>query len=384
MNPVSLTASPDVVAKGIATTENFPGWVHQLDPFVVQFTEHLGVRWYGLAYLLGFVTGFLLMVFIARRTDTKTTGGLPEDKVADFILAIVLGTMIGGRLGYAIFYSQELLTKVSSEFPYWGVLRVWEGGMASHGGIAGIIIASIWFSQRNKIDWMHLGDLSTLGGSIGVCAGRIANFMNGELYGRPVASPIAWAVKFPSEGFLWLKHDAEQLISDPTPGLLLRLQAAAEAIGIPANQWLEWCSRVRTSIPARLHIQDAINKMITATEHGGTAVVQALEPVLTARHPYQIYGSVLEGALLFATAFLVWQKPRKPGVVGGIWITAYAALRILGEEFRMPDAHLGYQFLGLTRGQWISVAMLACGIAVLVYAIKRKTQPMGGWGKQAS
>lgn len=376
------------MAKGIATNDNLPGWVHQLDPFLIQFSEQIGVRWYGLAYLTGFFVGFFIMTLIARRGLVADDGTrtLPEEKLGDYLLAVVLGTMIGGRVGYALFYSQDLLTDFSGSFPFWGVLRVWEGGMASHGGMLGIILAAVWYARRNKQDWMNLGDLTTLGGSLGICAGRIANFINGELYGRPIPSADSFfarfAVKFPTEPYLWLKYDAEKAISDSSPDLLPRLANAAQAVGIESSRWLDAASRVRTSLGARAEIQNGIQKMIEATQSHNQAVIDALQQVLTARHPYQIYGALLEGLLLFIIAGAVWYKPRKPGVVGGVWLVAYAIVRICTEHFRMPDAHIGYQLLGLTRGQWLSVAMLLGSLGVLIYALKRDKPKIGGWGKR--
>lgn len=149
-----------------------------------------------------------------------------------------------------------------------------------------------------------------------------------------------------------------------------------------AAQWTETCSRVRTSLAARSEVQSVIQKIVAATESGNDAVLKALEPVLTSRHPYQIYAALLEGLLLLIIAWFAWKKPRKPGVIGGIWLTSYALVRIFTEGFRMPDAHIGFQLLGLTRGQWLSVAMLLGSIAVLVYALKRDKLPIGGWGKR--
>lgn len=393
----TVAAGPDAIAKGIAVAENLPGWVHQMNPFLIQLTENIGIRWYGLAYLTGFFVGYFIMVVIARRGLVAADGtrSLPEEKLGDYLLAIVLGTMIGGRVGYALFYSQDLLTDFSMKFPFWGVLRVWEGGMASHGGMLGIILAAAWYAHRQNRraekttppqDWMNLGDLTTLGGSLGICAGRIANFINGELYGRPIESVKSfgaeWAVKFPTEAYLWLKYDAEKQITSSSPDLLPRLANAAEAVGMKASHWLEIVARVRTSMPARAEVQNVILKIISATEQHNQTVIAALEPVLTARHPYQLYGSLLEGLLLFLIAAAVWYKPRKPGVVGGIWLISYAIVRIITESIRMPDAHLGYQLLGLTRGQWLSVAMLVGSIGVLVYALRRNKLPIGGWGQR--
>lgn len=385
-------AGAEAIAKGIATDKVPSGWVHDLDPFLLQFTEQIGIRWYGLAYLSGFFVGFWLISVIARRGLVASDGSrsLPEERIGDFVLAVVIGTMLGGRVGYALFYSQDLITDLSTKFPFWGVLRVWEGGMASHGGMLGIIFAAVYFARKNGFDWMNLGDLTTLGGSLGIFFGRIANFMNGELYGRPVhldangASTVPWAVKFPSEAYLWLKHDAEKAISDSSPDLLPRLSATVESLGVSSTHWAELCTRVRTNLSARAEVQSIIQKIIAATESGNETVLKALEPVLTSRHPYQIYAAILEGLLLLIIALMVWKKPRKPGVVGGVWLTSYALVRIFTEGFRMPDAHIGFQLFGLTRGQWLSVAMLLGSIGVLVYAMKRNKMPIGGWGKRSA
>lgn len=356
-------------------------WVHNLDPFLIQFSENFGIRWYGMAYLTGFVVGALLMIFLARRGR----GTLKAEMVTDYITYVVLGTMIGGRLGYALFYSQDLLTDFSSKFPYWGVLRVWEGGMASHGGIIGVIVAAALFAKRHKLDWRHLGDLTVLGGSIGIFFGRIANFINGELFGREASASLPWAVKFPSEMFLWLKQDAERSLTDtaPTGELLSRLNNVIEAMGQNVDQWNSWVSQVRSSGSARYQIQVVIDKIIHTVQSGDENVRALLGQVLTPRHPSQLYEALLEGLFLFVVIFIFWRKPRKPGVVGGLWLTLYALVRIIGEQFRMPDAHIGFQLFGLTRGQWLSIAMLIGAIAFWLWNARRKVPVISGWGPEA-
>lgn len=355
-------------------------WVHDLDPFLIQFSESFGIRWYGLAYLAGFILGAMLMIFVARR-GRGGPGTLRPELVTDYVTYLVLGTMIGGRLGYAVFYSQDLLTDFSSQFPYWGVLRVWEGGMASHGGIIGVMVAAWLFARRHKLNWLHLGDHIVLGGSLGIFFGRIANFINGELFGREASSSLPWAVKFPGEMYLWLKHDAEKKISDLTagPDLLPKLSEAVQTMGVSLEQWTSWVGQVRTSRNAQTQIQSVIENAIQAVQNGNAQVKAALAEVLTPRHPSQLYEAFLEGLLLFIVALIVWRKPQKPGVVGAIWLTVYAAVRIIGEQFRMPDAHIGFQLLGLTRGQWLSIVMLAASGIFLYWVMRRPAGQMGGW-----
>src|SRR5690606_33488852 len=108
----------------------------------------------------------------------------------------------------------------------------------------------------------------------------------------------------------------------------------------------------------------------------------ALAPALTPRHPSQLYGALLEGLLVFLVLFFVWRKPRKPGVIGAIFFVVYATMRIIVEEFRMPDAHIGYQLFGLTRGQWLSVGLLGVGLLCLLFWSRRKVERLGGWARK--
>jgi len=354
-------------------------WVHNLNPFLIQFTSTFGIRWYGLAYLTGFVVGAMMMIFIAKR-GRRT---ISPEMVTDYITYVVLGVMIGGRLGYAIFYSPDLLTDFSSSFPFWGVLRVWEGGMASHGGMIGVLVAALLFARRHKLDWRHLGDLTVLGGSVGIFFGRIANFINGELFGREAPPGFPIVAKFPGEMFLWLKHDREKTLTDASADLLPKMNDAVKALGIDFNQWTQSASQVRTNPGARYQVQVVINQIIEAIQHGNEAVRVALGTQLTPRYPSQLFEACLEGLLMFLIAFFFWRKPRKPGVVGSLWLTCYAIVRIIGEQFRLPDADIGYQLWGLTRGQWLSIGMLVISLGLLVYTSRRRVPVIGGWGPEA-
>ena len=105
-------------------------WVHDLDPFLIQFSGSMGIRWYGLAYVTGFICAFFFMKWFSE----KKISSLTVDQASDFLTSLILGVLFGGRIGYALFYSPQLFTDFRSDFPFWGVLAVWEGGMASHGG----------------------------------------------------------------------------------------------------------------------------------------------------------------------------------------------------------------------------------------------------------
>lgn len=145
-----------------------------------------GVRWYGVAYLLGLILGVWLLDRW-RRADRLP---LKKNELTDFAISLFLGIMIGGRLGFCFFYAPHM-TFTNPLF----VFKVWHGGMSSHGGMVGLAVACVWFARSRARKPLVLVDAVGAVAAIGVIAGRIANFINGELWGRPTKVP--WAVIFP-------------------------------------------------------------------------------------------------------------------------------------------------------------------------------------------
>jgi phosphatidylglycerol:prolipoprotein diacylglycerol transferase len=161
-------------------------WVHDFRPFLVQFSGNFGIRYYGLAYLAGFVAAGGLLYYYHRR------GRSPFDfnAISDLMTYIVVGVLIGGRLGYFLLYRFDTLQTDPLE-----LLRVWEGGMASHGGFVGVLGALWWWARRRRVPVLAVSDLVVTTAPAGLFFGRIANFINGELYGKITSVP--WAGIFP-------------------------------------------------------------------------------------------------------------------------------------------------------------------------------------------
>lgn len=366
-------------------------YVHDIDPFALQFPQSIaeifgnfpegfGIRWYGLAYLAGFVLGYYCIRIMCRRKTTP----LSENQLMDFITYVAIGVLAGGRLGYALFYSPELLTDFGGEFPFWGVLKVHQGGMASHGGILGVMLAVWLFAKKHKLPFWHLQDLTVFGGALGFFFGRIANFINGELYGREIHSHVPWAVQFPQEIYLWAQEKVSKLAElGPAVERLGQVKTSfGETLELSSSTWQGWVMNFRTDSGSRRAVELVMEKLIQATQTGNEAVREALGHVLTPRHPSQLYQSFLEGLLVFLILAWIWRKPRKPGVISAWFGLLYCAARIIGEQFRMPDAHLGFQALGLTRGQWLSIGMIVVALMILMWALKFEKAPrMGGWSR---
>lgn len=345
--------------------------VHDLNPFLWQISGNFGLRWYGLSYMMGFICAFFIIGWLAKRQRA----GLQPNMVGDFITYTAIGTLVGGRLGYCLFYAPDLFLKFKGDFPFWGVLAVNEGGMASHGGMIGIAIACILFSRKYAINMLYLFDLVTVGGPIGVFFGRIANFINGELVGRPSDPDFPLAVKFPQDIGMWPTQE---------PGRLPELANVVDKVGIPREQWMEWVDKFRIDATARDHIYNGINQIIEAIQHGNTAAKEAIAPLLIARHPSQLYAAFGEGLLIFLVLFFLWRRPRKPGFISASFVILYGLVRIADEHFRMPDAHIGFQWLGFTRGQWLSIVMVGVGLVLMFIWTRASTLKIQGWSRDRS
>jgi len=166
----------------------FAYYLHNLDPIIFRIYDNVGPRWYGLAYVAAFVSSYFLFLWLSKRGYAD----LPPQRVSDFITGCALfGVIIGGRLGYVLFYKPEMLREPLSIF------RVWEGGMSSHGGMVGLLLFTLYYARRHKISWLNLGDNLVVTAPLGLFFGRCANFINGELYGR--IANVPWAMQFPKE-----------------------------------------------------------------------------------------------------------------------------------------------------------------------------------------
>lgn len=161
-----------------------------LDPILVSVGP-LVIRWYALAYLAGFLLGWRLCLWLAHRNPE----GPPPNLYDDFLTWAVIGTVLGGRLGYVLFYQPVSFLHNPLEIFY-----VWHGGMSFHGGMLGVIAATWFFTRKNRISFFAFSDLLACVTPIGLGLGRIANFINGELYGR--VTDVSWAVLFPRGGDL--------------------------------------------------------------------------------------------------------------------------------------------------------------------------------------
>ena len=255
----------------------------QFDPVFFSIGP-VAVRWYGLMYLVGFVAFVLLGKWRARRDPGR---GMGESDVDDLLLYGVLGVILGGRLGYVLFYKPAYYLEHPLE-----VLQIWAGGMSFHGGFIGVMLAVAVFCARRGKRWIGVMDFVAPLVPLGLAAGRLGNFINGELPGRP--TDLAWGMWFPQ-----------------------------------------------------------------------------VDRVPIARHPSQLYQFALEGLALFAILWWFSRKPRPAGAVSGAFLVGYGAFRFLAEFARQPDDFLGLLALGLSMGQWLSLPMIAAGLAMLAWSYRK-------------
>jgi phosphatidylglycerol---prolipoprotein diacylglyceryl transferase len=340
-------------------------WVHNLDPVLLPVWGPLQLRWYGLAYLAGFVAAYVLLKRFAR----KGLWVLKEEEVPDFIAyGAMFGVFLGGRLGYVLFYMIPD-RGIGSVLDDPGVIfRVWDGGMASHGGFLGLMIFTLIFAWRKKRSWPGVGDGLVVVCPLGLLFGRVANFINGELYGR-LATSVPWAVKFPASL-------ADAATKDPE-----RFEKAMGAVVAEDPEqfggWAQGYFRARDAgdFEQARSLAGGFTQHVEVVARDNAAVSEAMRPYLEPLHPSQLYEALLEGAVLFGVLYFL--RVRFPnlahGVLTGLFFILYAVFRIVVEGYREPDAAWVVEGV-LTKGQFYSLFMIVIGVGFLIYARGRGRQ----------
>lgn len=305
-------------------------YVHDWDPVIIDIWRGIKLRWYGFSYLLAFVVAYYLLCYLSRRKLWV----IAEKNIGDFIaLLAMIGVFIGGRLGYVLFYMLPAEGMSFLREDPLSVLRVWDGGMASHGGFLGVAIFTYFYARKHKLSWTGIGDGICIVAPLGLLFGRLANFINGELYGR-VAPNLAWGVKFPQALTTESYTVQESIILDCAD----RAPEFAEMVTTPHG--------------------------LTEAVRLSPEVKQIAAEYLTARHPSQLYEGLLEGVVLFALMwFLRFRYPKAPhGMITGIFFILYGIFRTVVEQYREPDSAM---IAALTKGQFYSLFMILAGLAFL-------------------
>ncbi|MGL9733458.1 MAG: prolipoprotein diacylglyceryl transferase [Symbiopectobacterium sp.] len=275
----------------------------QFDPVIFSLGP-VSLHWYGLMYLVGFVFAMWLAVRRANKPGSVWT----KEEVENLLYIGFLGVFVGGRLGYALFYA---FPSFISNPLY--LFKVWDGGMSFHGGLVGVICVMLWFARRTKSHFFQVADFIAPLIPFGQGAGRLGNFINGELWGR-VTTDTPWAILFPGAR----SEDVMLAVINP--------------------QW-----------------QAIFNQYC-----------------MLPRHPSQLYQMALEGIALFILLNLFIRKPRPMGSVSGLFLIGYGVFRIITEFFRQPDPQLGLFGNFISMGQILSLPMVFAGILMMVLAYRRK------------
>lgn len=335
-------------------------YVHHIDPFAIQFTENFGIRWYGLSYVAGFLAAYLLIRWFVRLKACE----LKQPEVADFITIVAIaGVMLGGRLGFMLFYNRQDFFADPLIF-----FRFHQGGMASHGAIFAIVLVTFLYARYKKISWPGLGDNLVTVAPVGIFFGRIANFVNGELYGRITNSSLA--MKFPDELHGTSEQDG-QISWDYSTQDLRDFAARCMEVAPDLQVNVENYVTIAAQTGENPHHQIASDIIQASNEN--EQVRNLLAEILNPRHPSQLYEAAAEGLILFLILLAVRLKWKNAyhGVLTGLFFVLYAIGRIAVENLRHPDSNM---IGSLTKGQFYSLFMIAVGIAFLVFGFLKKRQ----------
>lgn len=266
----------------------------------------LSVHWYGLMYMLGFI-GFLILGRLRIRQGLYPSWKAEE--LDDLLFYGVLGVIIGGRFGYVFFYKPDYYFSHILD-----MFKVWEGGMAFHGGFLGVLVAMLAFARKSGRRFFQITDFIAPLVPLGLGFGRLGNFINGELWGRMTSVDSFWAMVFPQA------RNADALLAQSQPELTTLIN-----------------------------------------QYGGLP-----------RHPSQLYQFALEGVMLFVLLWLYAGKPRKTGQVSAVFLIAYGAFRFIAEFAREPDDFLGLLAMNFSMGQWLSIPMILLGLHLLWWSSRQK------------
>ncbi|OHD56419.1 MAG: prolipoprotein diacylglyceryl transferase [Spirochaetes bacterium GWF1_51_8] len=289
-----------------------------INPVIFAITDTFAIRWYSMMYVVGFLLAYLFFKYYIKKGVLK----VKIEEMGDVLFVVILGVLVGGRLGYILFYNLGYYLQNPLE-----MLMVWKGGMSFHGGFIFSILAVAIYLNNKKKSFIDYADLFMIPLPLGLFFGRWGNFVNGELWGNATDAP--WGMLF----------GPKPEIGNPGPSLY--------SVSEP------WVTAMAKKV--------------------GIDILPGQTMVNLPRHPSQIYEMLMEGAILFTIVFLVFRlvknKPR--GLIFAIFTTGYGLARFIAENFRQPDAQLGY-LAGdwLTMGMVLSLPMVLLGIAGIILSLK--------------
>jgi phosphatidylglycerol:prolipoprotein diacylglycerol transferase len=307
-----------------------------------------------LAYGTIFVFAWLMCYVWWRRGSFRVR----KRMVLDSVLVAVAAIVIGGRLGEAIFYQPEYFFSRPERLIFNA------GGFTIHGMIAGVIIAFWFWAKWIKRPWFHLLDQSVIFVAFGTPLGRIANFLSGDLWGRE--SDLPWATRFPLRGPLF-----RRVVANANGETFVVVHEQPEQISWPwqdppdTDTWLEpWTPDQGYEVLKEAPWQNY------PVGHDSNVWQKVQMVVTTPRHPSQLYQAITEGLILLVILVLVRSKATRVGTLSAAFLVAYGGLRMVSEFFRQPEPGLGF-LLGLTRGQLLSLSMVAGGLILFAFIRKR-------------
>ena len=273
------------------------------------------IRWYALGYIAGLLVAWrYALVLINRPALWGGTAPTDRDGIDDLLFYATLGVILGGRIGYILFYQLPYQWDQTMSDPI-SLLRIWEGGMSFHGGMIGVALAVIWIARQRGVELTRIADIGGVTAGFGIFFVRFANFMNAELYGRPTPEGSSWGMIFP-----------EGIVPGSTPS----------AYNWAASEWV----------------------------YRGDEV---------ARYPSQIYEAVLEGLIpVIICSVLVWffRSLHRPGLTAGLFLLMYGFGRTIAELYREPDAFVEGLPEWITMGQILSIPMWVGGAWLIWNALK--------------
>lgn len=318
--------------------------VHEWGPIAFNLFGGVQIHWLGLFLLMGILAAASITRWLAGRQGV----GMTRPMVGAAVTWIAISALVGGRLGYCLFYQPDLFIKFKSAFPYWGILASGEGGFSWHGSVLGVVFGGILYSVRTGLGQLYVFDLAAFAAPVVIFFSRLGSFVNGEILGRVAPAGTPLAMKYPTEIERW---------------------------SVEAPEKFAQLGHLGTTEPAEI---------LARLRAGEESVRQLVLPMLESRHAVQLYSALAEGLGIFCVLFLVWKNPRRSGVVTA-WYLILAGLVGLGiHSYEWVDPTRVAMIFGFDRYQWLSATTVLFGVICYVFWTRTTSIAVPGWDRGAN
>jgi|GEM_PF-5623646 len=316
--------------------------IHDFGPEMLTLFGALRLQWFGSFVFVGVIVSAWFASWIAHRQNA----GFSQALVGSALSWMFIGSLLGGRIGYGLFYDTNMFFRFRPEFPVWGLLAFSEGGLSWHGAVLGALVASIFFAHRSGLSQMYILDLTAWVAPLLLFFSRLGSYFSAELLGAVSSAPTPIAFKYPAEILRWPEEVPEKF--------------------------------------AQISDLGSAQEIFNRFQAGDLALQTQVLPLLEFRYPFALISALAEGLLVFILLFLIWKSSRKPGMVTSAYLFFTAMAGFAVSTFEWIDASKNPSLLSFSLYQWICLFTALWALIFYVLWVRSRSMSIPGWSRGAN